>query len=199
MKENPSHQWDGTNYFGASLASLASLGKQKGCVLVATNSTGVNAFFVREDLVANEKFLNPGVVHYLYSPPRYGIHRGGHPPRTGWMKRVGKATAEIAALIPAGDSFILVDQDECGTGGVVAGRRCIPFLERDGQYWGSPPDDATAIREFERLRQSGATFMVFAWPAFWWLDYYSGFQRHLRSKFRCVLENDRLVVFDLRM
>jgi hypothetical protein len=66
-----------------------------------------------------------------------------------------------------------------------------------GQYGGPPPDDATAIRELERLRQSGASFIVFARPAFWWLDYHAALC-HLRSAFRCVLENDRLVVFDLR-
>jgi hypothetical protein len=67
-----------------------------------------------------------------------------------------------------------------------------------GQYGGPPPDDATAIRELERLRQSGASFMVFAWSAFWWLDYYAALRQQLRSAFRFVLENDRLVVFDLR-
>ena len=67
-----------------------------------------------------------------------------------------------------------------------------------GQYWGAPPDDATAIKELERLQRSGASFMVFAWPAFWWFDHYPGLCEHLRSKFRCVLENERLVALDLR-
>jgi hypothetical protein len=104
---------------------------------------------------------------------------------------------DIAALVPAGESFILVDQDRLGNE-VAAGRHSVPFLEQDGQYGGSPPDDATAIRELERLRQSGASFMVFAWPAFWWLEYYSGLREYLRSKFCCVMENERLVAFDLR-
>jgi hypothetical protein len=74
----------------------------------------------------------------------------------------------------------------------------VPFLEHDGQYWGPPPDDATALREFERLRQAGAAFLAVAWPAFWWLDYYTDFHRHLRGRYRCLLENDRLIVFDLQ-
>jgi hypothetical protein len=37
-------------YHGASLAALALLGKQLGYALVAVESAGVNAFFVREDL-----------------------------------------------------------------------------------------------------------------------------------------------------
>lgn len=114
-----------------------------------------------------------------------------------WTERLQWATQEIAKLIPPGDTFILVDEAHWGIDG-VADRRAIPFLERDGQYWGSPPDDEIAILEIERLRRSGASFMVFGWPAFWWLDYYSGLHRHLCSKFRCVLKNSRIVVFDLR-
>ncbi len=67
MKENPSHQWNRTNYFGASLASLTALGRQKGYALVGTDTAGVNAFFVRDDLVTAERFLDP-VVHYHYLP-----------------------------------------------------------------------------------------------------------------------------------
>lgn len=120
-----------------------------------------------------------------------------------WIKpdhyvRKCEAIEEIITLIPPGDTFILVDGDEWATGDLVAGRRRIPFLEQDGQYWGAPPDDKTAIRELERLRHAGASFIVFAWPAFWWLDYYSEFHRHIRESFRCVLDNDRIAVFDMR-
>lgn len=114
-----------------------------------------------------------------------------------WVDQLQLAITEMVAIIPAGHAFILADADNFSYQG-TAGRRPIPFLERDGQYWGPPPDDQIAIREFERLRQAGATFFVFGWPTFWWLDYYSGFLHHLRSEFRCVLENDRLVAFDLR-
>jgi hypothetical protein len=115
-----------------------------------------------------------------------------------WMHRIHEATRDIANLVPSGEAFILVDEDGWGTGPVLAGRKRIPFLERDGQYWGKPPDDVTAIAELERLRESGASFMVFAWPAFWWLDHYSGLRQYLRGEFPCVLENDCVAVFDLR-
>lgn len=114
-----------------------------------------------------------------------------------WMERLYMAKQELDALIPPRDSFILVDDIQWGTE-ILEDWHAIPFLERDGQYWGPPPNDEIAIQEFERLRRSGASFIVFGWPAFWWLDYYSGLNRHLRSAFHCVLHNDRLVVFDLR-
>jgi hypothetical protein len=82
MKEDVNYRWNGTNYHGASLASLAALGQAKGYTLVATNSTGVNAFFVCDELVTQGKFLDP-VVQYHYSPPGFGPYLGGHPPGSG--------------------------------------------------------------------------------------------------------------------
>ncbi len=82
MREDPAYRWNGTNYFGASLASLTELGRAKGYTLVGTDSHGVNAFFVREDLATADRFLDPG-LHYHYSAPRYGPHQGGHPPGSG--------------------------------------------------------------------------------------------------------------------
>ncbi|HKB42103.1 MAG TPA: TylF/MycF/NovP-related O-methyltransferase [Gemmataceae bacterium] len=114
-----------------------------------------------------------------------------------WARQVHLAFEEVAALVPAGRPFILVDEDQIRSA-APADHRAFPYLEKDGQYWGPPPEDDTAIRELERLRQSGAELIVFAWPAFWWLDHYSRFHHYLRTNFRCVLQNERVVVFDLR-
>jgi hypothetical protein len=114
-----------------------------------------------------------------------------------WTESVEIARQEIAALIPAKAKFILVDDASLGSE-VVVDRHAIPFLERDGQDWGPPEDNETAIRELERLRRAGAAFIVFAWPAFWWLDYYAGLRDYLGAKFRCSLKNSRLVAFDLQ-
>jgi hypothetical protein len=82
MREDVNYRWNGTNYHGASLASLAALGRSKGYALVGTNSTGINAFFVREDLASPDKFLDASLC-YHYSPPAFGPHDGGHPPGSG--------------------------------------------------------------------------------------------------------------------
>lgn len=39
-------------YFGASIAALISLAKRKGYTFMGTNSSGINAFFVRNDMVS---------------------------------------------------------------------------------------------------------------------------------------------------
>jgi lauroyl/myristoyl acyltransferase len=105
--------------------------------------------------------------------------------------------SDLERLIPAPASFILVDNNQLDSGS-DRGPHAIPFLEREGQYWGLPADDETAIREMERLRSGGANFLAFALPAFWWLEHYKEFARYLRRKFPCIRKDERLVVFDLR-
>jgi len=78
---DPNFVWTGTNYFGASLGALASLGEKKGYRLVGCTPEGVNAFFVREDLTANH-FCSPFTAENHYEPPRYAMagsfgHRAG--------------------------------------------------------------------------------------------------------------------------
>jgi SAM-dependent methyltransferase len=115
----------------------------------------------------------------------------------GWIERLYLLSQDIAALIPPGDAFILIDQGAFGNL-FSPSYRAIPFLERGGKYWKMPPDDITAIEELEQMRRSRATSVVFTWPAFWWFDYYRGFNEHLRSNYNCTLDNERLVAFDLR-
>lgn len=119
-------------------------------------------------------------------------------PAATWEDRLERATQELVKLIPERETFILVDNKQWGAGTHLAGRRCFPFLECNGEHWGNPPDDSTAIQELKRLREVGASFLAFAWPSFWWLDYYCGFHQHLRWNFPCLLEDDLLVAFDLR-
>jgi len=80
------HPAVGTIYFGASLGALVNLGSRKGYSLVGCSITGVNAFFVRNDLLG-DCFRDPFSAENHYEPPRYGlIGRVGHRPGIGkWV------------------------------------------------------------------------------------------------------------------
>jgi N-acetylglucosamine malate deacetylase 1 len=112
--------------------------------------------------------------------------------------RVYRIMEEIATFVPSNEALILVDEARLNVQELVAPRRCIPFLEQNECYGGKPADDDIAIRELTRLKCAGATFMVFTWPALWWLEHYSGLARYLYSNFQCVRKNGVLVAFDLR-
>jgi hypothetical protein len=83
----PTATWDATNYGGASLKALEELGRAKGYCLVGCNYTGVNAFFVRADLVGDH-FAEPYTSEHHYEPPRYFVRMpNGHRPGFGPMVR----------------------------------------------------------------------------------------------------------------
>jgi hypothetical protein len=114
-----------------------------------------------------------------------------------WLYAMHSAIRELADLLPVGATYILVDQDEWGSGAILAGRDAIPFTERNGIYWGPPASDVVAINELERLRAAGAGYVVFAYPSFWWLDFYSHFSHYLRSTYPVMKQSRYLIVFDL--
>jgi glycosyltransferase involved in cell wall biosynthesis len=114
-----------------------------------------------------------------------------------WPTRLLQAKSDIESVLPASCSYVLIDENEWGNEEPVEGRHAIRFLERDGAYWGPPCDDDTAIAELERHRQRGATFIIFWWTCFWWLEHYQAFKQYLYSQFPCLLSNDSLIMFEL--
>jgi len=115
-----------------------------------------------------------------------------------WMEGLRMLHQELERRVGVDEGFILVDEDQWGTESQVLGRRRFPFIEREGRYWGAPTDDRCAVAEVERLRNAGAGWMAFAGHTFWWLEHYAGLRHHLRAHYRCALESDRLLLFDLR-
>lgn len=112
-----------------------------------------------------------------------------------WSKQILELYEAVEAQIPVGEMFILVDAGEWQD--LFRDRTPIPFLECDGQYSGYPADATIAIQELERLRQAGATFIVFAWITFWWFDIFAGFHQYLLEQYQCTFEDERCVVFRL--
>ncbi|WP_157147117.1 FkbM family methyltransferase [Brachyspira pilosicoli] len=76
MPYNSKHVWDGTEKQGASLQAIVDLAKVKGYELVATNISGVNAFFVRKDLYNKDIFTENNSAQNLNNYLKYGWH--GH-------------------------------------------------------------------------------------------------------------------------
>jgi len=84
--------WDGTSYYGASLKALEILGSRKGYALVGCSLSGINAFFVRQDLV-RDNFCAPFTAENHFEPPRFGFYKVGaldmHPPGVGKYELLG--------------------------------------------------------------------------------------------------------------
>lgn len=70
MPYNPTHRWQGDWYFGASLKASTQLAQERGYELVGCDSNGVNAFFVRRDLL-HDKFSDIGNLRLLHRTFKY--------------------------------------------------------------------------------------------------------------------------------
>lgn len=79
----PTNIWNLSNYYGASLKAIESLGRAKGYSLVGCNYTGVTAFLVRDDLMG-DRFAAPFTSENHYESARYHVRmQNGHPPGIG--------------------------------------------------------------------------------------------------------------------
>ncbi|WP_299619801.1 hypothetical protein [Pelagibius sp.] len=78
MAYNDHHSWDGTDYFGASLKAYELLLKERGYALVGCSISGVNAFFVRDELVGADLFSAPFTAENHYEPQRKHLRMGIH-------------------------------------------------------------------------------------------------------------------------
>lgn len=80
MDYNPTHQWDGSDYYGASLTNYVELFSQYGYRLVCCNAqTGSNAFFVREEYAGCFADV-PEAILDIYVEPRFYLYKKyGHP------------------------------------------------------------------------------------------------------------------------
>lgn len=85
MQYDPLSSWDGTIRYGASLRALERLGTAKGYSLVGCSLSGVNAFFVKQNL-ARGRFAEPFTAENYYEPPRYyfTLRRAGHRRGPAW-------------------------------------------------------------------------------------------------------------------
>jgi hypothetical protein len=77
---NETHAWDNSDHFGASLKSFEKLLSKKGYSLVGCELVGSNAFFVRNDLLADH-FISDNSAEFHFEPARHYLSGffSGHP------------------------------------------------------------------------------------------------------------------------
>jgi FkbM family methyltransferase len=128
---NESHTWAEDDYFGASLQSWVNHLRPAGYSLVCCNASGVNAFFIRNDLLAPFSVYG---ADQLYQPPRYNLvdYKKGHPASLKWLEqsltvsatfsnieaqpalaRVSKRT-EVVAKTPIGHMLVFKEDQIIG-------------------------------------------------------------------------------------
>jgi FkbM family methyltransferase len=140
---------------------------------------------------------SPPAYHFIV-PGRHTLrenrwHGGSH-----HAHHLHVAQQELASVTSADAVVVIADLDEGGFGSTIAGRTRMPFLEKDGKFFGPPATDEQAIAELDRLHHRGATHLAVLWPAFWFFDTYPRWTTRLRTVHRVLVDNDRIAIFELR-
>lgn len=114
-------------------------------------------------------------------------------------KRLQDTLLDLLGRAPAGGRVLVADGAQLPAEGRALARfTWLPFLEREGTYWGAPADSPHAVAELERMRaEEGATALAFVWPCLWWLDAYPGLIEHLERGYRHLGASQNVVVWDL--
>jgi hypothetical protein len=116
--------------------------------------------------------------------------------RDTWLLLRARLRGDITTVIPPGASFLLIDDCTLGIDQVDS-RRAIPFLEREGEYGGSPVDGSQAVAELDRQTVRGVRHVALAWPSFWWLEVYPELADRLRSGWQRIAESQAAVVYEV--
>jgi hypothetical protein len=95
----PWFQWNGGDYFGASLRAMKELGDDKGYVLVYCERTGTNAFFIHRDALP-PSFVAPP-LESVYRPPNYANQGRRHPPDPLCRAMIDPVAHQLPAMPPA--------------------------------------------------------------------------------------------------
>lgn len=118
----------------------------------------------------------------------------------GYPDLVIRIRALVRSVVPSGARVAVASKGDEELL-LLEGRKGWHFPQVEGgEYAGHHPLDADdATRSLEALRDQGAQFFVLPQTAFWWLDHYAGFARHLNDHYRVALRNaDACLIFDLR-
>lgn len=100
-----------------------------------------------------------------------------------WWCRLDDARRLIAAHVPEGRPFALLDDFTWAARGTVGGREVRQFA-----VGGPPVDAAGAVEEATGLLASGVQHLVIAEPARWWLEHYTEFATWLDVHAPVVVE-----------
>lgn len=114
-----------------------------------------------------------------------------------WEGTLRNIARVIRELVPKNARLAAVDKSD-PTILHLCGRKGWHFPDWSVLPDGYPPDSGVAIKHLEQLRSRGADYMVFPSAAFWWLEFYQEFSRHLEEQYRCLWRDENCILYELR-
>ena len=118
--------------------------------------------------------------------------------RAEYRRLVRDVREAVAGVVPAGSTVVVASKgDESLLR--LDDRTAWHFPQTGGGAYAGhhPRDSAAAIEQLEGLRERGGRFFVLPSTAFWWLDHYAEFRRHLESRHRLAYDRGGCNIYEL--
>ena len=107
--------------------------------------------------------------------------------RVKWEQAEKTMAQELKRIVPKGEKLILIDEGRLKPE-LFNNWDTVPFLEKEGEYWGLPAGDEEFIQELNRQRSNGVRYLVLVNTSFWVPDHYQAWAsyqpKHLQERFQ---------------
>ncbi len=113
-----------------------------------------------------------------------------------WDDQQRSMTAILAKSLRSDDRLILIDGDSLDIDQLKRWST-QPLQPSDSPDGSIPPTAQAAITRLIQQRDLGFTHVAIAWPAFWVLDYYRDFARHLDENCRLLSRSQDVILYRL--
>ena len=110
-----------------------------------------------------------------------------------WSRRAESFWTQVDRIVGPEEVVLLVDDGRLP----ARGRAVRRVGERNGEYQGTPPNEAAILSELDGLRHVGIGRVVFAWDALWWLDEYPEVRVWLEERAEVETRTGELLCFRL--
>jgi glycosyltransferase involved in cell wall biosynthesis len=114
-----------------------------------------------------------------------------------YRRNVAQVRNVVQAAVPQDATVLVVSKgDEALL--ELDGRRAWHFPQADGGAYAGhyPANDGEAIAHLEKLQAKGADCLLLPRSAFWWLDHFKGFRRHL-ERYPLAAQHEACLIYDL--
>jgi GT2 family glycosyltransferase/glycosyltransferase involved in cell wall biosynthesis len=113
-----------------------------------------------------------------------------------YVKLIGELRELVPSILPRRSTLMVIsrgDEELLKIDGVTAWH--FPQTQA-GVYAGHhPADDQAAVSHLRSLIRRGGQYLLIPNTAFWWLDYYKEFGRHLEDHSECLWRDDRCIIY----
>jgi radical SAM protein with 4Fe4S-binding SPASM domain len=116
--------------------------------------------------------------------------------RERYQELVERIRQMVRAAVPPDATVAVVSKGDEQLRDLECGEAWHFPASPDGSWIGyHPPDGAWAIEQLELARARGADYLLLPATAFWWLDQYPEFARHMADKYPQILEDDSCAIY----